>query len=198
MSGLKWQLATDWDSLADATGTGRIPVFVNTASRNWIRPRDPLVIDLDNDGIKTGTGWVKGDDGFLVLDRNGNGTIDNGGELFGVDTTLANGQKATDGIAALRDMDSNGDSIFDAADTQFGNVRVWQDLNQDGVSQSNELKTLASLGITSIDLNGHSATKNLGNGNTQTLTANVAGVGDAANQNLAQIRSTAILPTTFP
>ena len=90
-------------------------------ARNWIARRDPLVLDLDgdgietvgvnatthvlfdhnNDGVKTGTGWVKGDDGLLVLDRNGNGVIDNGSELFG-DATMVNGVKATDGFSALR------------------------------------------------------------------------------------------------
>jgi hypothetical protein len=74
------------------------------------RPRDPLAIDLDGDGIetvgipttgtpilfdhdangvKTGTGWLKGDDAWLVMDRDGNGTIDSGRELFGVDTQVA-------------------------------------------------------------------------------------------------------------
>lgn len=176
------------------------------AARNWIQRRDPLAIDLDNDGIetvgiqggstvlfdhdgdgvKTGTGWVKGDDGFLVLDRNQNGTIDSGSELFGVDTMLANGQKAADGFSALRELDGNGDGKFDAADAFYNTVRVWQDANQDGISQAEELKTLASLGIASIDLNAHNATRNLGNGNMQTLTADVAGVGDAANLDLAQ------------
>ncbi len=97
-----------------------IPPSVNDEwkkSRDWVASRiDPLVLDLDGDGIetlgisstthvmfdsdgekangearettlgcgvKTGAGWVKSDDGLLVLDRNGNGTIDNGNELFG-------------------------------------------------------------------------------------------------------------------
>ncbi len=60
-----------------------------------------ILFDHDGDGIKHASGWVKPDDGFLVLDRNGNGRIDDGGQLFGADTILANGRKATSGFEAL-------------------------------------------------------------------------------------------------
>ncbi|WP_165667568.1 calcium-binding protein [Metapseudomonas otitidis] len=151
-------------------------------ANSFVERRDPLSLDLDGDGIetvganagitfdfdgdglKTGTGWVKGDDGFLVLDRNGNGQIDNGGELFGVDTVKANGQKATDGFDALRDFDSNGDGVFDAKDAQFANVRVWQDTNQDGIAQAGELKTLAEHNIVAINLDSTASNQN-SNGN---------------------------------
>ena len=124
-----------------------------------------------------------------MLDRNSNGTIDNGGELFGVDTVKADGTKATDGFDALSDLDSNNDDIFDSSDTRFADVRVWRDLNQDGVSQSNELSTLAASNIRSISLNKTSATTHLGNGNTQTATATYTRTDDitgtAANLDLA-------------
>jgi hypothetical protein len=123
-----------------------------------------ITFDSDGDGLKTGTGWVKGDDGFLVLDRNSNGTIDTGKELFGVDTVKVNGQLATDGFDALRDLDGNADGVFDAQDEQFANVRVWQDKNQDGIAQANELKSLAEHNITAINL-GSTATNQNSNGN---------------------------------
>ena len=129
-----------------------------------------VLFDHDGDGIKNGTGWVRSDDGLLVLDRNSNGTIDNGGELFGVDTTKSDGKKATDGFDALSDLDSNDDGVFDAKDTRFAEVRIWRDLNQDGVSQSNELSTLAANNILSINLNKTRARTDLGNGNVQTAT----------------------------
>ncbi len=173
------------------------------AARGWIR-RDPLAIDLDGDGIetvgiaggvlfdhdgdgiKTGTGWVKSDDALVVLDRNGNGLIDTGNELFGVDYVKSNGQKALNGFDALADLDGNGDHLFNASDAQYANVKIWRDMNQDGISQANELQSLSAAGITAINLTAHSATKNLGNGNTQTLSADVAGnVGDIVALNLA-------------
>jgi hypothetical protein len=129
---------------------------------------NPILFDHDNDGVRTGTGWIKSDDGFLVLDRNNNGTIDNGGELFGDSTTLSNGSLAADGFAALADQDSNHDGLVNSADANFAALRVWRDLNQDGISQSGELFTLADLNIASITVAHTNASTNLGNGNSIT------------------------------
>ena len=67
------------------------------------------------------------------------------GELFGADTVKADGTKATDGFDALRDLDSNNDGVFDSKDNRFAEVRIWRDLNQDGVSQS-------KAGVVNMDL----------------------------------------------
>jgi Ca2+-binding RTX toxin-like protein len=154
-------------------------------ARNWIARRDPLVLDLDGDGIetvaidpdnpilfdltgngiKTGVGWIKSDDGFLVFDRNGNGEIDNGRELFGDATPLLGGGTAVDGIAALADLDANADGKIDAGDAVFAQLRVWQDVSQDGISQSEELLTLDSLGIVAIGLTRIPSAPTLDNGN---------------------------------
>ena len=170
---------------------------IASASRPAIR-RDPLAIDLDGDGIetvgatvspvlfdhnadgvRTGTGWVAGDDAWLVLDRDGNGLIDSGRELFGADTVLSgsvgvNAVYASTGFDALRTVDSNGDRVFNALDSAFGQVRLWQDLNQDGISQSNELFTLAQKGIVSISLNASHTVTNLANGNVISGTSTVS------------------------
>ncbi|QUE31649.1 hypothetical protein [Francisella philomiragia] len=131
---------------------------------------DPLTFDLDGDGIETvsvddgvlfdhqstgvkeGTGWVSADDGLLVRDLDGNGTIDSGRELFGDNTLKADGTKAAHGFEALAELDSNADGIIDANDTEFENLQVWQDTNSDGISQANELKNLSQVGVSSIDL----------------------------------------------
>ena len=169
-----------WDHVNPNTG------FLWTESQRWTPPRrDPLVLDLDGDGIetvgasssnpvlfdsdadgiKTGTGWVKADDGFLVLDRNLNGTIDNGRELFGDATQLPNGSLAADGFAALMPEDTNNDGVVNQSDARWSNLRVWRDLNQDGVSQSGELFSLNSLGIVSIGTGASIVNQDLGGGN---------------------------------
>ncbi len=152
--------------------------------------KDPLALDLDGDGIETigasqasailfdhngdgrltGSGWVKPDDGFLVLDRNGNGTIDNGSELFGVDTPLPSGRFATTGFEALSSVDTNSDGVVNGNDGYFSALRVWRDLNQDGVSQAEELQSLASLGIASIYIKAQDDRVDLANGNVRTAT----------------------------
>ncbi len=129
----------------------------------------PVIFDLDGDGVETTglkggsyfdhdgngfaeeTGWVKSDDGLLVMDRNGDGKIDTGKELFGNETILSNGQKADDGFQALAELDSNGDGKIDASDAAYTQLRIWQDINGDGYSVPDELKTLSELGIASIN-----------------------------------------------
>jgi Ca2+-binding RTX toxin-like protein len=134
---------------------------------------------------------LKGDDAWLVLDRNGNGSIDSGRELFGVDTLVTNTdgttRNATSGLDALRSLDSSGDGLFDAHDAMFGSVRLWQDLNGDGISQSNELSTLAGtssadspVGTTAADtINGGS-----GNDTLTGLAGNDILNGDAGDDSL--------------
>ncbi|MBW8901359.1 MAG: hypothetical protein JF619_25345 [Massilia sp.] len=106
--------------------------------------------DLLATGSPISTGWVDKQDGLLALDRNGNGVIDSGAELFGTSTKLADGSKAQDGYQALAALDANADGKIDSQDAAFANLRVWVDANSDGVSQAGELKSLAELNVKSI------------------------------------------------
>jgi len=131
-----------------------------------------ILFDHDGDGIKTATGWISPDDGFLVLDRNGNGTIDNGTELFGDSTPYDPNSnipnttgKLADGFAALRQEDTNFDGKVDNQDARWSQLRVWRDLNQDGVSQAGELFTLDQLGIASFGTAKTANSQPLPNGN---------------------------------
>jgi len=162
----------------------RLAAAFNSAQR-WTQPRrDPLTLDLNGNGLETvapqtppilfdhsgnglkqSTGWVAPNDGFLVMDRNGNGTIDSGAELFGDSTPLATGGNAVDGFDALAQEDTNGDGVVNAQDANWTNLQVWQDLNQDGISQSGELSSLDALGITGINTGSTTNSQVLPNGN---------------------------------
>src|SRR3989338_5274777 len=137
-----------------------------------INATNPVYFDLTGEGVQTSVGWVAPNDGLLVLDRNGNGTIDDGTELFGdatpayeAGTTTPSAGKTADGFEALAQEDTNGDGVVNSSDANFANLRVWQDSNQDGVSQDGELKTLAELGIESFNVASVAHSQLLANGN---------------------------------
>ena len=114
---------------------------------------DGVYFDHENDGFAEKTGWISAEDGVLVRDLNGNGLIDNGTELFGNSTILSNNETAANGFEALKELDSNGDGIFSNQDKAWNEVKVWQDANQNGYTDVNELKSLDNVGITEINLN---------------------------------------------
>lgn len=104
--------------------------------------------DIDADGVVDETGWVGADDGFLAIDRNGNGTIDDGSEISYVDDL----EGATTDLEGLAAFDSNANRMIDAGDADWTRFRVWRDVNQNGVSEAGELQTLDQAGIQAISL----------------------------------------------
>lgn len=130
-----------------------------------IKKVDPLVLDLSGEGINLteagkgalfditadgsldSTAWVKGNTAMLMYDRNGNGTIDDGREVFGDQ----NG--ASDGFAELAKYDSNKDSKINFLDPVFKALKLYRDLNGDGKIAKNELSTLSEMGIKALNLN---------------------------------------------
>lgn len=137
---------------------------IRLAVQRLDQQQDPIVIDLDGDGIELtsvengvyfdirGTGrpvqtaWIKGGDAFLVWDRNGNGVIDNGLELFGDQWGAKNG------FEELRKLDSNRDGFIGPEDIHFNQLLLWRD-NGDGISTREELLTLSQVGIERISVN---------------------------------------------
>jgi trimeric autotransporter adhesin len=131
----------------------------------------PIVLDLDGKGIVTrsaaegvhfdlaGTGntsqragWVGAGDALLVRDRNGNGVIDDGTELYGVATRNEHGQRMGNGYAALGLEDSNGDGRINAADANWKELKLWVDANHDGKTDAGELHGLADFGVVELNL----------------------------------------------
>ena len=121
-----------------------------------ISPNDSHVkFDLDANGIQDNTGWISGKSGLLAIDRNGNGKIDDGSELFGEATDLVGqpGKKAANGYAAMAQFDTNHDGVLNAQDRIWNKLVVWVDANGDGKSQPIEMKTMKQLGINKIEVN---------------------------------------------
>jgi hypothetical protein len=116
------------------------------------------------------TGWVGSGDGLLVMDHNNDGTINDGSELFGSSTVLADGSKAIDGYHALAQLDTNHDGVISSADTQFARLGVWVDGNADGSTGAGEVKSLAELNISQLSLKVE-VTSNTNNGNLIGLTS---------------------------
>ncbi|ECB3727055.1 hypothetical protein EWY53_12305, partial [Salmonella enterica subsp. enterica serovar Thompson] len=148
----------------------------------------PIIIDLDRDGVETislengvffdhdgnkfaeSTGWVSPDDGLLVFDRDGNGQIDNGSELFGNNTLQADGTNASNGYNALKEYDDNNDGVLDENDAIWNQLQIWQDKNSNGRVDEGELLTMKQAGIASINTmyKNSSTTDSQGNLHKQT------------------------------
>ncbi|ROV51936.1 hypothetical protein EGS38_11955, partial [Neisseria chenwenguii] len=121
-----------------------------------------VLFDHDKDGIRTSTGWVSADDGLLVVDLNGDGKVNNGGELFGDSYVLKDGNTAANGFAALAEFDTNSDGIVDANDADFAKLKIWRDLDSDGISDAGELFSLADAGVKSLNVAHNDTNKALG------------------------------------
>ncbi|WP_162260548.1 beta strand repeat-containing protein [Rhizobium sp. Root708] len=156
-------------SLVELTGVTLTNIYASMGSATTFAI-DPIILDLDHNGIaltaldqgvqfdinadghKDQIAWTAGTDGILAYDVDGNGTIDNGTEIFSPHFA---GGTYVDGLAALATLDSNHDGKIDANDEAFAKLTVWQDLNHNGITDAGELSSLADHSIASISLDAH-------------------------------------------
>lgn len=183
------------------------PLFCDPGSWNFewcdcIPYSSPIVIDLAGNGFdltsanggvvfnlnaiggKEKLAWTSGgsDDAWLVLDRNRNGTIDDGTELFGDVTPQPDppaGEKKN-GFLALAEYDKpanggNGNSEIESGDSIFPRLQLWRDTNHDGLSQPAELHTLPSQNVAALELDYKISKKTDNHGNRFAFRAKIKG-----------------------
>jgi hypothetical protein len=160
-------------------GTGACngsPILVDVTGNGFslTNPLGGVDFDLDGDGSVERIAWTSAgsENAWLALDRNANGVVDSGQELFGnftAQTEPPTGEMKN-GFLALREFDKvqnggNLDGIITNQDAIFSGLRLWLDTNHNGVSEASELKTLGTLGLSAIELDYKLSKKTDGHGN---------------------------------
>lgn len=140
------------------------PLIVDTARDGYTLTsvENGVRFDLNADGIPELVAWTRpdSDDAFVAMDRNGNGRIDDGSELFGnhtpayadrSDVTTPNGFEALKFVETSSFGASQRNEVIDGKDAAFGRLLFWRDVNHNGISEPEELQSVAEAGVVAFE-----------------------------------------------
>ena len=177
MSGASASLTGSFASTKVSVSVGGVQLDANTVIAVGNVIVDPLVFDLNGDGIdlksaeegvlfdmngngeQNRTGFIRGDDALLFVDTHGDGVVHDGRQLFG------NTQGHANGFEMLAAYDDNGDGVIDENDAIYDQLRLWVEKNEDGVCEQDETMSLREAGIKSINLGYQNVREDDGKGN---------------------------------
>jgi len=144
--GIAWTGGENWNY----NNVAPIALDLNGDGLNLTAVDDSTVIAQTAQGGVSRVGWVGPSDGFLAVDRDGDGAINRLSEI----SFLQDKEGATSDLEGLATWDTNGDGLLDKSDANFDKILLWVDANQNGRSTQGELRTLTEAGISAIDLKG--------------------------------------------
>src|SRR5258706_3234623 len=146
------------------------PIFINLDNVPYqlTGAESPVLFDIAGTGTRIPIGWTAPgtNQAFLWMDRDHDGVVSGGAELFGTATELRNGHRAANGFEALREFAMNGDGVIDANDAVWPQLLLWTDRNHNGISQPTEMTRLADSPVRSISLTYHWTGRRDAHGNT--------------------------------